>query len=100
MTITSKGKILTDFSGRSLYIFDKDSKGISNCTGSCTAVWPPFSVGSFPSNLPENLTAIQRSDGSMQLAWKEKPLYFYASDQSPGDVNGDGVNGVWHLVKL
>jgi hypothetical protein len=26
------------------------------------------------------------------------PLYFFAGDAAPGDVAGQGVNGVWFLV--
>ena len=26
-------------------------------------------------------------------------LYFYAGDNKVGDRNGDGANGVWHVVK-
>lgn len=26
-----------------------------------------------------------------------RPVFFYAGDTSPGDKNGDGVGGVWHL---
>ena len=40
-----------------------------------------------------------RCDGTLQLTYDNKPLYFYASDNNPGDVNGEGVGGVWWLVK-
>lgn len=95
---SSKGNFLTDSNGMTLYIFDKDSNGVSNCTGKCVAIWPVF-LASSQSNLPANITIIQRSDGLMQYAWKGMPLYYYASDKNPGDINGDGFGGIWHLVK-
>ncbi len=33
----SAGQILTDAKGMSLYTFDKDANGVSNCTGGCAA---------------------------------------------------------------
>ena len=27
------------------------------------------------------------------------PLYFWIGDTAPGDTNGDGVGGVWHIAK-
>src|SRR3954454_16848067 len=35
------GTALVDGSGRSLYLFEKDSPTMSACTGACTSVWPP-----------------------------------------------------------
>ena len=26
------------------------------------------------------------------------PLYYFASDQSPGDTNGQGIGDVWFVV--
>lgn len=96
---TVKGNFLTDSSGRALYIFDNDTEGVSNCVNACIGIWPPFSATLAPDNLPADISIIQRQDGSSQYAWKGKPLYFYASDKNVGDINGDGVGGIWHLVK-
>jgi predicted lipoprotein with Yx(FWY)xxD motif len=30
---------------------------------------------------------------------RASPLYHYDDDEKPGDVEGDGENGVWHVVK-
>ena len=35
------GPILTDSKGNTVYVFAKDSKGMSNCNGACATVWPP-----------------------------------------------------------
>ena len=46
-----------------------------------------------------NLSVIERPDGTYQLAYNGKPLYLWARDTKPGDVNGDGVGGVWTVAK-
>lgn len=95
-----KGNFLTDPKGMTLYVFDKDQQGVSNCNGSCAALWPPYGPGSNAvSSLPANLTTIKRNDGTMQYAYKNMPLYFYQKDTKSGDILGDGVGAVWHLAK-
>lgn len=44
-------------------------------------------------------TLVKRADGTMQWAYDGKPLYFFANDKSKGDMMGDGVDGVWHIIK-
>ena len=42
--------------------------------------------------------AITRSDGPLQVAFNDAPLYYFIGDAAPGDTNGDGVGDVWHLA--
>jgi predicted lipoprotein with Yx(FWY)xxD motif len=46
------------------------------------------------------LGTITRDDGSMQITYDGMPLYMCSSDPSPGDTNGDGFGGLWHVVSL
>jgi predicted lipoprotein with Yx(FWY)xxD motif len=46
-----------------------------------------------------SVATFERPDGSMQITVSGKPLYRYAGDVQAGDVNGDGVGGVWHVAK-
>lgn len=85
--------------GMTLYSFDEDTKGVSSCSGSCAANWPPYVSSAAASKMPTDVTLITRADGSMQFAYKGMPLYYYAGDKKAGDTNGDGVGGTWHLVK-
>ena len=82
----------------SLYTFDRDQVGISNCSGECASVWKP-AVLDAGVELGENYSIIERADGSMQAAFRGKPLYLYAGDSKPGDINGDGIDGVWRLAR-
>lgn len=95
-----KGDYLADVKGMTLYSYDKDTKDVSNCNAGCIKAWPPFmqaSASASPSSA--NLTVIKRTEGTMQYSYKGMPLYYYVSDTKPGDITGDGVGGVWHLVK-
>ncbi|WP_011579495.1 MULTISPECIES: hypothetical protein [Chelativorans] len=92
------GKILTDAKDMTLYIFDKDTAGVTNCYDTCAENWPPLIAASGAAAEGE-FTLVQRKDGSMQWAYKGMPLYLWKNDKKPGDVTGDGVGGVWHLAK-
>ena len=99
-TDAAKGAFLTDFNGMTLYTYDKDTTGVSNCAGDCLVKWPAYTSGATAqSTFPENISVITRTDGTKQFAWKGMPLYYWAGDTKAGDVTGDGVGGVWHLVK-
>lgn len=91
--------ILVDASGKTVYTFDKDKEnsGKSVCNDQCATLWPPVAADTEKPAAPYSV--VTRDDGSKQLAYKGKPLYLYAADQKPGDRSGDGVKGVWHVVK-
>jgi predicted lipoprotein with Yx(FWY)xxD motif len=94
---TPKGKALVDGDGMTLYIFDNDSKGKSNCNGQCANLWQPL-IATTDADASGDYSLITRSDGRKQWAYKGKPLYTWSKDTKPGDTTGDGVNGVWHIA--
>lgn len=84
--------------GMTLYIFDKDTTGTSNCTSSqCMTNWPPL-VADGTAVAQKPFTIITRTDGNKQWALRDKPLYFFVGDTAAGDVKGEGVAGVWHVA--
>ncbi|MCB1956625.1 MAG: hypothetical protein KDG55_13170 [Rhodocyclaceae bacterium] len=89
---------LTAPDGRSLYTFDKDQPGQSRCDEACSRAWPPYAAAA-GADKQGALKTIRRADGSLQWALDDKPLYFFAGDAKPGDANGDGKGGVWHLAR-
>ena len=89
--------VLTDPAGKTLYIFDKDQPGKSNCSGACLQAWPAYTAGSGAASLPE--VSRLSGDGAQQWTWNKMPLYYFVGDAKPGDRAGDGSGGVWHLVK-
>jgi predicted lipoprotein with Yx(FWY)xxD motif len=95
---TMLGATLVDASGHTLYGRTADTNGVSSCDGACTSAWPPVTVAS--ASLPPGLDAklfsvVTRSDGSHQLKAGQWPLYRFAGDAAPGDINGQGSAGVW-----
>lgn len=96
---TSKGKALVDPKGMTLYVFDKDAAGKSNCSGQCATNWPPLAAAA-DAKASGDWTVMTRDDGSKQWAYKGKPVYGWVKDSKPGDTTGDGfMNGVWHVAK-
>ena len=94
---TSAGNVLGDAKGMTLYTFDKDTKNKSNCSGGCAVQWPPAKAKA-SAEIHGNFGKIKRADGSFQYTINGKPLYLWAGDSKPGDVSGNGVGGVWHVV--
>ncbi len=96
------GNILTDGQGRTLYLFEKDTKNTSSCYNTCAANWPPFLPQGQPTlgnGVKSDLVGTtQRTDGSTQLTYNGWPLYYFAKDQQPGDAKGQGVGDVWYTV--
>jgi predicted lipoprotein with Yx(FWY)xxD motif len=97
------GTILTDAQGMTLYMFKKDKSGESMCSGTCVKNWPPLTVaeGMQPAAAPGitgKLGEIERKDDTYQVTYNGMPLYRYARDAKAGDVNGQGLGGLWFVV--
>ena len=85
--------------GFTLYTFDSDlGTSGSACNDGCATNWPPVLVtDGMVSGIP-GLSMIERGDGSMQAAFKGRPLYFFAGDNAAGDINGEGAGDVWFIA--
>ncbi|TPM34986.1 hypothetical protein [Mesorhizobium sp. B2-3-5] len=91
-------KIYTDAMGMTLYTYDKDGKGKTNCYDKCAANWRPLKAEAAAKD-SDGWTVIDRTDGTKMWAYDGKPVYTFIKDKKAGDMNGDGVAGVWHVVK-
>jgi predicted lipoprotein with Yx(FWY)xxD motif len=92
------GDLLVDAKGMTLYVYSKDTAGISNCTGGCLASWPALVATAdmmAGAGVPGKLGEITRADGTKQVTYNDMPLYYFAGDKAPGDTTGQGVGGVW-----
>jgi len=104
--VNEDGVADTTWADFSLYTFDSDNaSGKSVCFGACATRWPPLYATRNDQDFGD-FSVIQRDDPATdaveevyQWAYKNEPLYFYFEDSAPGDLNGDGVNGVWHLAR-
>jgi predicted lipoprotein with Yx(FWY)xxD motif len=95
---TAMGAVLTDEKGMTLYTFDKDAPGTSACVDACAQNWPPL-MAAGGAMAEGDYTVIKRADGSMQWAYKGKPLYTWSKDAKPGDTTGEGFKDIWHAAK-
>jgi predicted lipoprotein with Yx(FWY)xxD motif len=98
MRESSAGRIMTTPDGMTVYTFDQDVGGTSTCYGDCAEEWPPVTAAGDAQAFGE-MTIVERTDGTRQWAYDGKPLYLYHDDNAPGEVEGDGEGGVWHVVK-
>ncbi|MFB7371399.1 SCO0930 family lipoprotein [Streptomyces sp. NPDC056222] len=94
------GEVVTDSEGFTLYRFDKDSASPpkATCEGDCAKAWPVVSASGAkaPAGVaPSLLGEVTRTDGTKQLTLDGWPMYRYAKDTKPGDINGQGVGGTW-----
>ncbi|WP_395399744.1 hypothetical protein ACHMXB_15555 [Arthrobacter sp. UC242_113] len=100
---SSKGDIVVDSKGMSVYYFTKDVKdsGKSNCTGDCLVKWPPV-IAATDTPKVEGVTGtvgtIDTPDGKKQVTVNGMPVYLWEKDKAPGDITGQGVGNVWYLV--
>lgn len=99
------GSYLADGSGRTVYLFTKDHKDSSSCTGSCAGVWPPVTapagVSASGGASVADLGTISRSGGVKQVTYDGHPLYYFSGDTKTGQVKGQGLDAFgskWWLV--
>jgi len=98
---TSRGTVLVNSAGHTLYWFAIDTPAMSNCNGQCASYWPPVPASAKAAagvSLPGAFGAIARKDGSKQLTYHGHPLYAYTGDTAAGQVNGNGISasgGLW-----
>lgn len=90
--------VAAEKTGMTLYTFRNDAANRSTCYDNCAQAWPPFAAGA-SAKANGALGVIDRADGTRQWALNGQPLYFWAGDSARGDVTGDGVGGVWDVVR-
>jgi predicted lipoprotein with Yx(FWY)xxD motif len=100
--------------GRSLYLLTADTPKTSACgtAGGCVALWPPLltshrAMAGFGADR-HLIGAVRRTDGTYQVTYAGRPLYFFALDlaagATAGETNGEHlldpapVDGVWYTV--
>jgi predicted lipoprotein with Yx(FWY)xxD motif len=103
---SSYGPVLFDGRGFALYAFTRDPRGRSVCTGACAKAWPPYTVkgglraaGGVKRGL---IGTIRRANGTRQVTYAGRPLYYYIGDRKPGQILCQNVRefgGVWLVVR-
>jgi predicted lipoprotein with Yx(FWY)xxD motif len=99
------GRVLFDGRGRVLYLFTRERTERPRCYGACAAAWPPFLTEGRPSAgrgaRSSLLGTTRRRDGSRQVTYRGRPLYYYVGDRRPGQILCHNVvefGGRWLVV--
>ena len=99
------GRVLVDGRGRTLYLFEKDRRGKSSCTGQCATYWPPLIASGRPRATAgakaSLLGTTKRADGRLQVTYNHHPLYTFVQDTKKGQTNGEGTDAFgaeWYAV--
>lgn len=78
------GTILFDRTGQAVYTFDAETSSKPACYNDCARAWPPVlttgrpvAAGTVRQSL---LGVITRTDGTTQVTYGGRPLYFYAHE--------------------
>jgi predicted lipoprotein with Yx(FWY)xxD motif len=96
LAVFRTGRMLVTHKGFSVYVYDKDAPGKSNCTGACLETWAPV-IAPEMAKAEGNWTVIERSPGVGQWAHRGQPLYTNVNDVEPRRVIGTDIPG-WHNV--
>ena len=101
---TALGTFLTGEDGKTLYFFAKDTApGATVCSGGCADNWPAFKLEGAESiaagtGVTGVLASFPLGDGTAQVTFDGRPLYYFVGDAAAGDVNGQGLNDVWTVA--
>jgi predicted lipoprotein with Yx(FWY)xxD motif len=96
-----RGDILVESKGRGVYTYTGDTvPNETTCFAQCRLLWPPIYAEDEAKPKGSFTIFIRKDDGKRQWAFKGKPLYRWVSDVKRGDAGGDGVAGVWRLIKV
>ena len=102
---TGLGRVVVDASGRTLYLFEKDKRGHSACSGACASYWPPVLTTAKPvaaaGTQRSLLGTIRRANGTKQVTYAGHPLYRFFGDTKRGQTNGEGLHDFgagWYVL--
>lgn len=102
-TLPGIGQYLVNSSGWALYMYvpDTPNSGKSTCYGECVIAWPVFYASNLTVEPGINASLfgnITRTGGSKETTFNGYPLYYYEYDTGAGNINGQGVGGIWYLM--
>ena len=104
-TNATVGAYLAGEDGKTLYTFTPDSApNKSTCNGDCASSWPPFTLDTGETavagtGVSGTIATFARDDGTTQVSYNGKPLYYFGGDKAAGDTAGQGLGGKWFAAK-
>jgi predicted lipoprotein with Yx(FWY)xxD motif len=99
------GEVLFDADDQAIYYFDEEDAGSRpECYGECAEEWPPVLTRGEPRDgggaKRRLLGTVERRDGSLQVTYDGRPLYYYAHEGA-GELRCHNVfhaGGLWLAV--
>jgi len=77
-----------------VYSLSSDTASSSTCTGACAVAWPPLLTGGTPGLIDglraSSIGTLKRSDGTVQVTYRGKPLYLYSRESIGKNTKGPG----------
>jgi predicted lipoprotein with Yx(FWY)xxD motif len=104
---SSKGKILVNSKGFTIYVFTADTKNHDNCQNKphCTGVWAPVLTKGKPVAGPgvkqRLLGTTKLNNGKLQVTYHGHPLYTYIGDTGKHQTtynNFPEFGGKWRVI--
>jgi predicted lipoprotein with Yx(FWY)xxD motif len=99
------GQVLFGAGQQAIYYFDKETTQTPECFGACAEAWPPVLTDGDPRAGEgiegELLGTTERDDGSTQVTYADRPLYYYVDDP-PNQVlchDVEEFGGLWLAVQ-
>jgi predicted lipoprotein with Yx(FWY)xxD motif len=90
---------------RAVYLLEADKGSASGCTGACASVWQPVTSAGAPaakgSASGAEVGVTGRADGTREVTYHGRPLYFFARDSDPSDAYGQGLKSFgagWYVL--
>ena len=103
---TSLGQTLVDAHGRTLYLFEGDSRDVSRLSGAGLSVWPRLVAnGPVTAGNGVQMAKLGRTtnpSGVRQVTYNGHPLYYYVGDTKPGSTRGQALNefgALWYVLR-
>ena len=103
--IDGLGDFVVDGTGRAVYASSADTATGATCYDQCADTFLPILTEDTPAGgIGIQVAAadtLARRDGSLQLTYQGRPLYWYAGDQMPRAIGGHGVElfgADWFLI--
>lgn len=99
------GEVLFDSDDQAIYYYEPEQASEPECYGECAEAWPPVLTGDEPQASEgaeaQLLGTAERRDGSTQVTYDGRPLYYYR-DEDPGELRCHDVfhaGGLWLAVQ-
>ena len=89
---TAMGRQIVTSDNWSVYAFEGDEAGVSNCRGECTETWDPVVAPASARDFGE-WSVFERSPGIHQWAFRGQPLYTHVMDSAIKSLEGSDIAG-------